>query len=112
MNEIRRLKAKFGGGTFTIELKDGTKKQFVGEEVFPSLYMHQMGVLRAIYHQQEWPEPPEVLKAIAGAADREKAFSLVFSDEHALIPYEVEPLIRRGEFVPRVLVGSGVEEAS
>jgi hypothetical protein len=49
------------------------------------------------------PEPPEVLKAVAGAADRRAAYERVMGGYNH-IPVDPEVLIEEGRFEPRCMV--------
>jgi hypothetical protein len=66
------------------------------------MFRYLSGSLRAIYDRKPRPEPPETVKAVANAKDRARALTkLPLANS---LPLEVEPLIERGEFVPRSLL--------
>lgn len=111
LNEIRRMKAKFGGGALTIELANGSRARFERDAMFEPLFMHFMSVLRALHAGEPRPEPPPLLRAIAAAKDREKAFLAAFPDGAPFMPWSEEPLVARGEFVPRPLSEAELEDA-
>jgi hypothetical protein len=83
-------------------LEDGSRFYFdpqgleLIEHIFDCLHCQGEGV--------PFPEPPEVVKAIARARDREAALRQVAGGGDLLFPYEVEPLLQRGKIVPRSLV--------
>jgi hypothetical protein len=66
------------------------------EHIFDCLHAQGEGV--------PFPEPPEVVRAIARARDREAALHQVVGGGDLLFPYEVEALIEGGEIMPRSLV--------
>jgi hypothetical protein len=95
-----------------IELEDGERYWFEPSIVHKELFRFFAASLTAVYRNEPRPEPPEVLKAVAGAKDREGAFRQVYSQGITpCCPLDVDALLERGEFVPRSLVaGRDVDE--
>jgi hypothetical protein len=84
-------------------LEDGSRYYF--NPVSAEIFLHSMDCLRAQGECEPFPEPPETVKAIARARDRSGALSELYpSGTFGVFPYEVEPLLERGELVPRSLV--------
>ena len=86
LSEVKRLKARLGGGRRVVELADGSRFYFEPEKVFEVMFMFLMNSLRAIYEGIERPEAPEIVRAIAGAVDRERAFRTVFPKARSPCP--------------------------
>jgi hypothetical protein len=109
-NELAKIRRQVGGSTGTIKLAGGATYKFSPDDVYSELFSHFMNVLRADHHREPRPEPPELLRAIANAADRERAFHEVL-DGYSFVAYQKDPLIERGEFVPSQLTTEGPVEA-
>ncbi len=106
LNEVRRLRQRIGGGTGSIKQADGTTYTFSPDAVYSELFAHFMNCLRSDHNREPRPEPPSLLRAIANAADRERAFYDVL-DGYSFVAYERQALIERGELVPSQLTTEG-----
>ncbi len=109
-NELAKIKRKVGGGTGSIKLADGTTYKFSPDDAYSTLFTHFMGCLRADHNREPRPEPPELLRAIAKADDRERAFYDVL-DGYSFVAFDREPLIEEGRLVPKQLTVEGPVEA-
>ena len=109
---MARLKRAMRGTMDYIEMADGGRYWFEPEPMRMTLFHYCSDLMRAVYHGTPRPEPPEALRAVAGAADRERAFWQVYPQGiMPWCPLDIEALVGRGEFVPRGLVaGLGVDE--
>jgi hypothetical protein len=84
-------------------LEDGSRHYYNPES--SECFLHSVDCLRAQGECEFFPEPPETLKAITRARDRQAALHQLYSEgSFGLFPYEPEALMERGEFVPRSLV--------
>jgi hypothetical protein len=59
--------------------------------------------LRSIHGTEPMPEPPVVMLAVVNAKDRRGALETVCPTKQ-LLCFEEEPLVERGELVPRSMV--------
>lgn len=110
---MRRLRqgAEEGGGI--IELADGSRYLFDPEKVHAELFLYWAASLRAEAGGELRPEPPEILKAVARARDREKALRSVYPAGVApWMPLDTPALIEHGDLVPRPLVSEDPSGAS
>jgi hypothetical protein len=111
-DRLRRLQEAMRGTMDCIELEGGERFWFEPAEAHKELFLYFADSMRAVYHETPRPEPPEVLKAVAGAKDREGAYRRVYPQ--GIVPWcplDVDALLERGEFVPRSLVaGRDVDE--
>ena len=67
------------------------------------VFLHICECLRN-HDKPERPEPPEIVKALARARDRQAAYSEVFGSYRDMLPYDEQALVERGEKVPISLV--------
>ncbi len=103
-SEIRRLKQRLlGDDVVSIKQEGGAVAHFDAREVFVDTFKYFSDSLMADADREPRPEPPEVLRAVAGAEDRRAAYEKVMGGATHL-PVEVEALLERGEFVPRSMV--------
>jgi hypothetical protein len=101
--KLKRLERDARGSLESFRLEDGSRFYF--DPMGVELFLHSMDCLRAQGTGEPFPEPPEVVKAIARAKNREVAYHQVRSGASwDLFPYDVEALVERGEIVPRSLV--------
>jgi len=103
-DKLRRLEKATRGHLKSFELSDGSRYYY--DPMDAELFLH---ICECLHHhdEPERPEPPEIVKALTRAKDRRAALAEMGHDEgtsFGTFPYEVEPLIERGELVPRSLV--------
>jgi hypothetical protein len=102
-DQLRNLKREMRGNLDSFVLEDGSR--FYYDPMGTELILHIFDCLHAQADGEPFPEPPEVVKAIAWAKHREAALHQVGGGaDLGLFPYEVEALIERGEILPRSLV--------
>ena len=102
-DRLRSLKREMRSNLDSFVLSDGTRFYF--DPVSPEIFLHCVDCLSAQGDGEPFPEPPEVLKALTRARNREAAYHQVRGGvDFDLFPYEVEALTERGELVPRSLV--------
>jgi hypothetical protein len=82
-NRLRRLEKTICGKLDCIELADGSRYRFEPEDACKELFLYWSESLRALYHQTLRPEPAEILKVVARARDRERAFRQAYSQAPA-----------------------------
>ena len=100
--QIRNLRRELRGSMDSFLLADGTRYYF--DPMGTELVEHIFDCLHAQAEGKPFPEPPEVVKAIARAKNREAALHQVVGGGDLLFPYKVPDLVERGELVPRSLV--------
>jgi hypothetical protein len=109
--KLSRLQKAMRGNMDYIELVDGSRHWFDPEDASKELFLYFTDSLGAVYHETPRPEPPEILRAVASATDREAAFRRAYSMAPApWCPLDVPALVERGEFVPRSLVAGQTED--
>ena len=102
-NKLRRLETAVRGSLESFVLEDGSRFYF--DPTSGERFLHSMDCLRAQGEgKTTFPEPPPAVKAITRAKDRAAAFEKVYSGNFAIMPYDREALIERGEFVPVSMV--------
>ena len=102
-DRLGNLKRAMHSNLDSFYLRDGSRFYF--DPASPELFLHALECLRAQGEGKPFPEPPEVIRAIARARNREAALNrVVGSGSFDLFPYEDEALAERGEIVPRSLV--------
>ncbi len=103
-SRLRRLTAALTGSHLNyIEQADGSRYYFNPESL--ELFLFGIDSLKRHYRGESLDDPPELLHAIANAKDRRAALVKVFGDVTvSMLPYELEPLVERGELVERSLV--------
>src|SRR5918997_7174826 len=102
-DQLRSLKREMRGSLDSFVLEDGSRFYF--DPAGAELFLHMIDCLHAQGDGEPFPEPPEVVRAIARAKNREVAYEQVRGGaSFDLFPYELEPLIECGEIVPRSLV--------
>lgn len=110
------LKAKLGklqkamrGNLESFELRDGSRYYFDPEEASKETFRYFADCMDADWKREPRGEPPELLKAVAGAKDRREALPRVMGDYNHL-PVDGEALVECGEFKPRSLVAGKTYE--
>jgi hypothetical protein len=102
---LRRIEKAARGHLTCIELKDGSRHYFDPEQTAIELFLYTMDCLRAQGTGRKRKDPPEIIRAIVKAKDREAAFlQLRPGGRVGLFPLEVDALVQRGEIVHRSLV--------
>ena len=102
--KVARLEKSVRGQLDYFELADDRRYYYEPMEAFKATFLFWCDSLKAVGHGNgPRPEPPEVLKAVAGAKDRGEALRRVMGGGSHL-PLDREALVERGEFVPRSLV--------
>ena len=115
---LRRLEAAVRGTLDHIELADGSRYWYDPAETAKELFLYSCDCARA-GRVADRTEPPEILRAVAGARDRRAALERVAPDSPlSFFAFERGPLVERGELVPRSFVAgrdaddSAVEDLS
>ncbi len=101
--KIDRLQKTMQGNLDYFELRDGSRYYFDPEEASKVTFLYFAESMDADYRREPRPDPPAVLKAVAGARDRSEALNRVM-DGGSHLPLDRTALVGRGEFVPRSLV--------
>ncbi len=99
---VTRLQKAVRGTLDSFELADGSRFWFDPDAAARERFMFLASCLTADYRRKPRPEPPEVLRAVASARDREEALSRVMNGYDHL-PLDAGALVERGELVPRSL---------
>jgi hypothetical protein len=100
---LKRLERGSREDPASFVLEDGTRRYYDPES--GGCFLHGVDCLRAQGDYVPFPDPPETMKAIARARDRRSALDQLYpGGSFGLFPYEPEPLVERGELVPRSLV--------
>lgn len=107
--KLRRLETTMRGQLNHFELRNGRRYYFDPGEAAIARFLFLGQSITADYKREPRPEPPEILKAVAGARDRSEALNRVMGGYDNL-PIEREALVERGEFVPRSLVAGKTYE--
>jgi hypothetical protein len=108
-DKLARLEKAMQGNLSSIELTDGSRYWFDPQETGIELFRYLSDSLHAVYHGESRPEPSEIVKAVANAKDRERAFSQLPLGN--FLPLDAEALVERGGLVPRPLIaGRDVDE--
>ncbi len=107
---LRRLERALRGKLSSFELADGPRYWFSPEDACVTLFAYWSASLGAVYREEPRPDPPEILRAVASAADRHRAFQQAYSQAPTpWCPLDITALVERGELTPRPLVAGGGE---
>jgi hypothetical protein len=106
---LDRLQKTMQGKLSSFELADGTRYFFEPMQAHKAAFGYWSDSLRADYRREPRPEPPEVLRAVAGARDRGDALDAVEAG-YSFLPVDREALVKRGEFLSRSLVAAEEDE--
>ena len=102
--KLRRLEAEVRRTLDHIELADGSRHWYDRAETAKELFLYSCASARA-GRVADRPEPPEIVRAVAGARDRRAALDRVAPDSPlSFFVVEREPLVERGELVHRSFV--------
>ena len=101
---VKRLERIASKELQSFVLEDGLRYYY--NPISGECFLHSMDCLRAQGAGEiTFPEPPETIKAITRARDRRGALNQLYpGGSFGVFPYEVEPLVERGELVPRSMV--------
>jgi hypothetical protein len=101
---LKRIEQSLRGTLDSFVLEDGSR--FYNDPTSAECFLHSMDCLRAQGEgKTTFPEPPETVKAIARARDREAALHQLYPPgSFGVFPYDVEALLECGELVPRSMV--------
>jgi hypothetical protein len=92
--QLRRLERAASGQIASFSLQDGSRHYFSRES--GECFLHACACVRAGARGEPFPDPPDTIKALTKARNREAALEMVAG---SLFPYEIEPLLERGELV-------------
>ena len=101
--KLDKLQKAMRGRLASFELADGTRFFFDPQETFKATFLFFTACMAADCKGEPRPEPPEVLRAVAGARGRGAALYSVMGDSSHL-PLDRTALVERGELVNRSLV--------
>ena len=106
---LRRLEKAMQGKLGNFELREGSRYWFDPSKTYMELFLHASNSLRADYKGEPRPDPPEILRALAGAKDRKAALERFYPARGSMLSYayDLEALFERGELVPRSFVAGG-----
>ena len=113
--QLKRLLRDARDDLKSFVLMDGSRYYY--DPISGECYLHSMDCLRAQADGKPFPEPPETLKALTRARDRDAALKQVYGGTFDIFPYDKQILVERGELVPRSLVagrelGESLEDLS
>src|SRR5829696_1482538 len=98
-DKLKRLNKLMRGNLEKIPQRDGSTYFVDPAETFKPTFLYWAQCARADYAGHDRPEPPEALKAVAGAVDRKGALKIVMGRfDH--LPVDKEALVEVGEFHP------------
>ena len=101
--KMRRLERAATEKLESFELEDRSRYYYDAMEAGIGVFLHTTERLRS-HDQPEWPEPPEIIKALARAKNRKAAFDRFFGGGFVLFPYDPEAFVERRELVRHSLV--------
>jgi hypothetical protein len=103
-NWIKRLERAASEDLESFELLDGSTYYY--DPTSAELFLHTMDCLHVQGEgETTFPEPPEMVKAIARARDRRAVLNQLYpSGSFGVFPYDVDALVEHGELVPRSMV--------
>jgi hypothetical protein len=113
LSKLRRLERVMRGQLSYFELADGSRYFYEPEKAWTELFLHGSKCLEADHRSAQRPEPPAILEAVARAKDRRGAVERILAQDPApLTAYDLEPLVERGELVPRSFLAGHSYEPS
>ena len=90
-----------------IELVDGSRAYFDVEQAQAKLFLHGAACLRAQAAGEPFPPPPEVVKLVLCAKDRQAATDTIWREGTFLFNlYDRDAIIERGVLEPRSLIST------
>src|SRR5829696_6123587 len=102
-DRLRRLEKAMEGNLPSIELGDGTTYHYNRGELWLELLKYRFSSVRADYHGEVRPEPPEIFLMLARAQDQRAAVTRLWPDWEVrprLCAFDLRALVERGELVP------------
>jgi hypothetical protein len=103
--KLRRLERATREGLASYELMDGSRYWYNPQQAGLEILLYSLECLKLQGDEVPYPEPPEIVLALARAKDRRSVLSeLMGSPTVGFLPFEPEPFIERGELVYRSLV--------
>ena len=100
LNEVRRLRQRLlGTDTISIRQANGSVAHFDARDAAVACFKYFSESLMADADCEPRPEPPEVLRAVADAADRRTAYEKVMGG-YNFLPDDPEVLVEEGRFEP------------
>ena len=108
-DKLRRLQKLMRGSLEAIEQAHSATLYIEPQRASEDRFLFLMNSLRADYHREARPEPPECLKAVAGARNRPDALERVMRGS-SFLPISEQHLVEEGRFVPRTLVAGSEYE--
>jgi hypothetical protein len=103
--KLRRLERATREDLSSFELEDGNQYWYNPQQAGLELLLYSLECLKLQGDGVPYPEPPEVVLALARAKDRCSVLTeLMGSPTVGFLPFEPEPLLERGELVHRSLV--------
>jgi hypothetical protein len=92
-----------------LELREGGRYWFDPCIAQIELFGHAMRSAYTDYKGEPRPDPPEILRALAGAKDRKAALERFYPARGSMLfyTYDLEALFERGELVPRSFMAGG-----
>jgi hypothetical protein len=102
---VKKLERTARGQLASFELADGTTYYYNEMEAKKRVFVHALDCTLNLGDAGE--DPPEILRMIARAKDRRAALKSFLPRQERgpigtfnMFPYELEPFLERGEFVP------------
>ncbi len=104
-NKLRRLERAARENLSTFALEDGNQYWYNPQQAGLELLFYSLECLELQGEGVPFPEPPELIHAIARAQYRRSVLTeLMGQPTVGFLPFEPEPFIERGELVYRSLV--------
>jgi len=107
---IKKLEKTVQANQESFELADGWRYYYDPDEVYSTLFLHFMNVLRADHDRVPRPEVPELIQAVARAKNRIRAFRQAL-DGVSFVAFEEGPLIGQGRLFQKRLTTEGPVES-
>ena len=106
---MQRLEKAMRGKLDYLELREGGRYWFDPCIAQIELFGHAMRSAYTDYKGEPRPDPPEILRALAGAKDRKAALERFYPARGSMLSYayDLEALFERGELVPRSFMAGG-----
>jgi len=102
--KLRKLEKSLRGDLSSFELADGTRYYYDPQAAFSQAFLFFSDSMKADHNGSPRPDPPEILRAVAGARNREDALERALGGFAHILPVDRDALVERGELVSRPLV--------